>query len=427
MAEQIRHTRTTADGNAERVDLPITGMSCASCAARIEKTLSAAPGVRKAGVNLATSRATVEYDPQTTGVSELMARVKDAGYGTAGTARAEFIVDDSARPSGSAAPLEDYFKRVRGIVSASFNLATMQVRLEYLPGATDIATLQREIESFGYKVRETAEAGDAVGEGSSEESARQAEYLGLRRKFLVSAILSLPVLVIAMSHGRFPILNVGWINWLQLVLTTPVVFYGGAQFYRGAWAAFRHRAADMNTLIAIGTGAAYVYSVAATLVPRAFAGTSGMPMMDMGGAGAAAQMVPVYFEAAGVIIALILLGRMLEARAKGQTGEAIRGLLRLQPKTARVLRVTNGTQAEQEIPVEEVVPGDIIILRPGEQVPVDGRITSGTSAIDESMLTGESMPVLKNVSDRVTGGAINGEGLLLVETVAVGAETTLAR
>ncbi|MDQ3673433.1 MAG: heavy metal translocating P-type ATPase, partial [Gemmatimonadota bacterium] len=400
-------------------------MSCASCASRIEKTLSAAPGVRKAGVNLATSRATVEYDPQATGVSELMTRVKDAGYGTAGTARAEFIVDDSARPSGSAAPLEDYFKRVRGIISASFNLATMQVRLEYLPGATDVGTLQRELESFGYKVRETAEAGDAAGEGSSEESARQAEYLGLRRKFLVSAILSLPVLVIAMSHGRFPILNVSWINWLQLVLTTPVVFYGGAQFYRGAWAAFRHRAADMNTLIAIGTGAAYVYSVAATLVPGAFAGTSGTPMMDMGGAGAAAQMVPVYFEAAGVIIALILLGRMLEARAKGQTGEAIRGLLRLQPKTARVLRGTDGTQTEQEIPVEEVVPGDIIILRPGEQVPVDGRITSGTSAIDESMLTGESLPVEKKQDDEVFAATLNRTGSLRFQATKVGKDTAL--
>ena len=424
-AEPIRHTRTTADGNAERVDLPITGMSCASCAARIEKTLSAAPGVRKAGVNLATSRATIEYDPKATGVSELVARVKDAGYGTAGTARAEFIVDDSARPSGSAAPLEDYFKRIRGIVSASFNLATMQVRLEYLPGATDVATLQHELESFGYKVRQTAEAGDAAGEGSSEESARRDEYLDLRKKFLISASLSLPVLIIAMSHGRFQILNAGWINWLQLVLTTPVVFYGGAQFYRGAWAAFRHRAADMNTLIAIGTGAAYIYSVAATLVPGAFAGTSGTPMMNMGATGPAAQMVPVYFEAAGVIIALILLGRMLEARAKGQTGEAIRGLLRLQPKMARVLREVNGAQSEHEIPVEEVVPGDTIILRPGEQVPVDGRITSGNSAIDESMLTGESLPVEKKPDDEVFAATLNRTGSLRFQATKVGKDTAL--
>ena len=423
--ERAKHTRSTPDGGAERVDLPITGMSCASCAQRIERSLSSAPGVRRAGVNLATSRATVEYDPDVTTVRDLMSLVKDIGYGTAGSAHVEFIVDDSARPSGSASPLQSYLERSRGVVSASFNLATMLVRLDYLPGAVDIQTLRRRIEDFGYVVRESpTDSGEAATE-DSEESARRAEYLDLRRKVIVAALLSAPVLLIAMSHGRFTLIGPRWVNWIELALTTPVVFYGGSQFYRGAWAAFRHRAADMNTLIAVGTGAAYLYSVAATLFPQIFAKTSVGRMPGMSGAAAEGTMVPVYFEAAGVIIALILLGRMLEARAKGQTGEAIRRLLRLQPKTARVIRKTGERQNEQDIPVEEVVPGDIVVLRPGEKVPVDGRITEGASAIDESMLTGESLPVEKSQGDNVFAATINKTGLVRFEATKVGRDTAL--
>jgi len=407
------------------LDLPITGMTCASCAQRIERSLSSAPGVRKAAVNLATSRATVEYDPDATTVRDLMSRVKDIGYGTAGTAIIEFIVDDSARPSGSASPLQNYLGRSPGVISASFNLATMQVRIEYLPGAVDIETLHRRIEDFGYVVREIpSRTGDSTG-GGSEESARRAEYLTLRRKFIVAALLSAPVLLIAMSHGRFTLIGPRWVNWLELALTTPVVFYGGSQFYRGAWAAFRHRAADMNTLIAVGTGAAYVYSVAATVFPQVFAAATGKGMAGMPGSGTNEVMVPVYFEAAGVIIALILLGRLLEARAKGQTGEAIRRLLRLQPKTARVIRKTGDRQDERDIPVEEVLPGDIVVLRPGEQVPVDGKITSGASAIDESMLTGESLPVEKSPGDDVFAATMNKTGSVLFEATKVGRDTVL--
>ena len=423
--KRTRHTRTTPDGGAERLDLPITGMTCASCAQRIERSLSSAPGVRKAAVNLATSRATVEYDPDATTVRDLMSRVKDIGYGTAGTAIIEFIVDDSARPSGSASPLQNYLGRSPGVISASFNLATMQVRIEYLPGAVDIETLHRRIEDFGYVVREIpSRTGDSTGE-DSEESARRAEYLTLRRKFIVAALLSAPVLLIAMSHGRFTLIGPRWVNWLELALTTPVVFYGGSQFYRGAWAAFRHRAADMNTLIAVGTGAAYAYSVAATVFPQVFAGATGKGMAGMPGSGTNEVMVPVYFEAAGVIIALILLGRLLEARAKGQTGEAIRRLLRLQPKTARVIRKTGDRQDERDIPVEEVLPGDIVVLRPGEQVPVDGKITSGASAIDESMLTGESLPVEKSPGDDVFAATMNKTGSVLFEATKVGRDTVL--
>ncbi len=421
-----RHSRSTPDGAGERVDLSITGMTCAACARRIETQLVKAPGVRRAGVNLATSRATVEYDPANTGIRELIGVVRDAGYGTTGTARADFIVDDSARPSGSAQPLEAHLRRQRGVVEASFNLGTMQVRTEYLPGAIDVAAIQRAIGAFGYTVRATPDGGGHASAEDSEAAARLAEYHGLRKKFWIAAGLSLPVLVIAMSHGRISLFNMPWINWLQLALTTPVVFYSGVQFYRGAWAAFRHRAADMNTLIAIGTGAAYLYSIAATVAPQLFAGAGAGTMAGMPGAAVAGMpMVPVYFEAASVIIALILLGRLLESRAKGQTGDAIRRLMGLQAKTARVTRSEGGVPREMDIPVEEVLPGDVVIIRPGEKIPVDGIVRDGTSVVDESMLTGENMPVTKSAGDEVFGATINKTGSFRFDATKVGKDTAL--
>ena len=341
---------TAPEPAVERVDLAVTGMTCAACARRIEQKLSKAPGVRRAAVNFATSRATVEYDPDRTGVPALVEAVEDAGYATTGTARDDFAVD-----------------------------------------------------------------GAAV---DSEQAYREAEYRDLRTKFLVAAVLSAPVLVMAMSHGRIPALDFPGVNWLQLALTTPVVLFCGAQFYRGAWAAFRHRAADMNTLIAVGTGAAYLYSVAATIAPGWFAtatGHAGMAGMATG------PSAPVYFEAASVIIALILLGRLLESRSKGRTGEAIRRLIGLQAKTARVVR----DGREMDVPVEEVVRGDTVIVRPGEKIPVDGRVVDGASAVDESMLTGESMPVEKGTGDEVFGATINKTGAFRFEATKVGRDTAL--
>ncbi|HVF28655.1 MAG TPA: heavy metal translocating P-type ATPase [Pyrinomonadaceae bacterium] len=410
-----------ATGEAERIDLPITGMTCAACARRIERKLSKAPGVRSASVNFATSRATVQYDAAATGVRELIETVKEVGYGTAGTARANFVVDDSARPSGSGRPLEKHLQSLRGVVSAEFNLGTMEVRVEYLPGAVDVRTIRRAVEDFGYRVREVPGGGSDAAAEDAEAAARSEEYRDLRRKLVVAAILSLPVLLIAMSHGRIALFDFPGVNWLQLALTTPIVFYCGAQFYRGAWAAFKHRAADMNTLIAVGTGAAYLYSIAATIAPRVFAGATGHdPMMGMAGMTETAA-VPVYFEAAGVIIALILLGRMLESRAKGHTSDAIRRLVNLQPRQARVVR----DGGERDIPVEEVVPGDTVVVRPGEKIPVDGVVEAGSSAIDESMLTGESLPVEKNAGDEVFGATINKTGSFRFRAVKVGKDTAL--
>jgi len=411
----LRHTRSTADGSAERVDLPIRGMSCAACARRIEGNLKKQPGVRSAGVNYATGRATVEFDPAGTGVKHLIQVVRDTGYDTADLAVASFVVDDSTRPSSSAAPLERHLAGIGGVAAATFNLGTMEVRVEYVPGATDAHAIRREIESFGYRVREAPAAGSGSGGADAEQEFRDAEYRSLRRKFWIAAGLSLPVLVIAMSHGAIEVLRGAWVNWLQLALTVPVIVYCGAQFYRGAWAALRHRAADMNTLIAIGTGTAFVYSLAATVAPSWFAAAHDA------GAGAPHGMVPVYYEAAAVIIALILLGRMLESRAKGRTGEAIRRLLGLQARTARVVR--NGS--EQDIPVEEVLPGDEVVVRPGEKLPVDGVVLRGASTVDEGMLTGESMPVEKREGSEVFGATINKTGSFWFKATKVGRDTAL--
>jgi Cu+-exporting ATPase len=391
-------------------------MTCAACARRIERKLSKAAGVRSAGVNFATARATVEYDASATDIGQLIETVKDVGYGTTGAARATFIVDDSARPAGSSGQLENYLRSVQGVASASFNLGTMEVRVEYLVNATDAEKIRRAVEDFGYRVR-VIQGNDSTAV-DTEQAAREDEYKSLRRKFWFSVVLSAPVLVIAMSHGRIRALDFPGTNWLQLALTTPVVFYSGLQFYRGAWAAFRHRAADMNTLIAVGTGAAYLYSVAATIAPRFFTGRSaGEAMEGM----TKAPMIPVYFEAASVIIALILLGRLLESRAKGRTSDAIRRLMGLQPKTARVLR----DNSEVDIPVEEVAIGDLLRVRPGERIPVDGRVEDGASAVDESMLTGESLPVEKRFGDEVFGATINKTGAFTLRATRVGKETAL--
>jgi Cu+-exporting ATPase len=338
--------RSTMEGAGERVDIPVTGMTCAACANLIERRLRKTPGVARAAVNFATARATVEYDPQQASVSDFVARIKESGYGVAGLGEA----DDQAA---------------------------------------------------------AAEAGSLT---DAEAAAREEEYRDLKRRFLVALVFSLPVLVLAMAHGA---ISFPGMNWVQLALTVPVVVYSGAQFYRGAWAAFRHRNAEMNTLIAVGTGAAFVYSIVATVAPQlvltgAHAGMSGM-------------QAPVYFEAAAAIIALILLGRLLEARAKGRTSEAIRRLAGLQAKTARVVR--QGREAD--IPIAEVVPGDEIIVRPGEKIPVDGEVISGASAVDESMLTGESLPVAKRPGDEVIGATINKTGSFRFRATKVGRDTAL--
>jgi Cu+-exporting ATPase len=346
--------------DTERVDLPITGMTCASCANRIEKSLKKADGVSDATVNLATERATVHFDPAVTGLDNIVGTIRNAGY-------------DAIVPQ--------------------------RVTHDHHPMHN------------AHAVHEMTDARDA------HAHVHEYNYAELKKKFIVAVALGVPVLIMAMAHGRIAFLNFPGARWVQLILTTPVVFYSGSQFFKAAWGAARHMAADMNTLIAVGTGAAYLYSVAALVYPQFFVASMGAL------AAGHAMEPPLYFEAAAVITALILLGRMMESRAKGSATAAIGKLLGLQAKTARVIR----DDREVDIPISEVVVGDMIAVRPGEKIPVDGVIVEGVSSLDESMLTGESMPDDKKTGDSVYGATMNLNGALRFEARAVGKDTVLSR
>jgi Cu+-exporting ATPase len=300
--------------------------------------------------------------------------------------------------------IEEKLQATTGVERAAVNFATARATVGFDPNITDTKRLIDAVHDAGYS------ASDPAAETEIDLS-REQEYREYRRKFVVAAVFSLPVLVIAMSHGTIAALNFAGVNWLQLALTTPVVFYSGRQFYVSAWRALRNRFADMNTLIALGTGAAYLYSVAATIAPGYF----------MTHASGSHTMPPVYFEAASVIIALILLGKMLEAKATGRTSDAIRRLMNLQARTARIIR----DGGELDVPVEEVQVGDLVVVRPGEKIPVDGVIETGASAVDEAMLTGESLPVDKQVGDEVFGATLNKSGAFTFKALKVGRDTVL--
>ncbi|MBX3403788.1 MAG: copper-translocating P-type ATPase [Phycisphaeraceae bacterium] len=380
-------TDTTATKPIERADLPIEGMTCASCANRIEKRLTKQPGVASASVNFATKVATVKYDPAATGPETLAKAVEDIGY--------------------------------KAIVPP---VRLSAVNPPHGHAGHDHAAM---LAAQGAE----AHAGHAMigGAGGEDHSAHmnvgEAETRRLLTKTVVGAVLSLPVLVITMSHGKIEAFNVSWINWLQLALTTPVMFWCGWQFFRSAWKGLRHFSANMDTLVAMGTGAAYLYSLAATTWPGFFAGVGGaaanVPHTE--GAMGGMTMVPVYYEAAAVIIVLILLGKYFEARATGRTSVAIKRLIGMQARTARVMR--NGS--EQDVPIESVVVGDRVLVRPGEKIPVDGNVESGQSAVDESMLTGESVPVEKAAGDSVFGATMNTTGALRLVATKVGANSAL--
>jgi Cu+-exporting ATPase len=327
---------TTKPAAAAVLDVPVLGMHCVACAARIEKVLTNSPGVAGAGVNFATGRATVEYDPSATSPEALRDAVRGQGY-------------DAVLPSPEVAP---------------------------------------------------DDAAAAV---------QAAEYRAIRARFVVAAVLTVPVLVLAMGGHLIPALGAALEfparPWIELALTTPVLFWAGRDFFHGAWSAARHRAADMNTLVAVGTLAAYLFSLAVTVWPYGFLGHG------------------VYYEVAATIITLILLGNLLQARATARTRGAIRALVGLSPKTARVER--DGREAD--VPLGDVVVGDLVHVRPGESVPVDGVVADGTSNVDESMLTGEPLPVAKKAGDTVIGGTLNQTGAFRYKATRVGADTVLAQ
>jgi Cu+-exporting ATPase len=376
-----------------KVSIHITGMTCTTCAATIEKGLSLTPGVEQADVNFASETASIKYDSTRIDLGKIKDTVSQLGYGVV-TRKSIFPVGGMTCAS-CVARVEEALSSVSGVISASVNLASEKATVEYLEG-TGLADMRRAVEDAGYELGPEVQAlGDVT-------TAAQREIRVLRNRFIIAAILTSAI----MALGWGPSFVGG--SYLLWALATPVQFWAGLRFYRGAWGALKHRTSDMNTLIAVGTSVAYFYSMVAVIFPGLFATGVLEPHL--------------YFHTSAAIITLILLGRFLEARARGQTSEAIKKLIGMQPKTALVIR--EGEQ--EEIPVEEVQVGDLILVRPGERVPVDGIVHQGYSSVDESMITGESIPVEKKADDKVTGATINKTGSLEIEATNVGKDTTLA-
>jgi len=397
----------------ERIDLPITGMSCTSCAARIEKGLASLEGVSQATVNFAAEKATVLFQPDQTNVSNLIEKVKDLGYG----AKLERITLPIQGMSCASCvnKVEKALKSVRGVIQVSVNLATERASVEYIPEEVAINDLKKVVHEAGYQVLEVKVGDSTLREEDiveKERLAREADLSRLKWKFVLGAILLAPILILmygATFLEKWVGLSKGTNFFIQFLLATPVQFWAGWQFYVGFWKAAKHKTSDMNTLIAVGTSAAYLYSLIATFLPHLFM--------------AKGLMADVYFDTSAAIIVLILLGRFLEARAKGRTSEAIKKLIGLQPKRARVIR--NGS--EVDIPVGEVALSDIVVVRPGEKIPVDGIVREGYSSVDESMVTGESLPAEKKAGDTVIGATINKTGTFRFEATKVGKDTVLGQ
>ncbi len=409
-----------AEGTMQQIDLKVGGMSCGHCVRSVEKSLNAVPGVASARVDLEAGRAQVTAGADVS-VAVLAKAVEEAGYEAEAASPEETADDDSEDDIGPSAEgsatlelavegmtcaacvrtIERSVGKLDGVTAAEVSLPAEAANVRYDPSRTSPAAVIAAIENAGYHAHEKTADEPDVFERQQDEQAR------LRRRLTVSAVFTVPLLVIAMSHGAIAFPGV---EWVQLLLALPVIVYGGGSFYAHALKGLRHGSFDMNTLIAVGTGAAFAYSVAATVAPQVAAPPGAMH-------------APVYYETAAAIIAFILLGRLLESRARGRTSSAIRKLVELQPKRARVIR----DGEERDVAITEVSVGDEIRVRPGEQVPVDGVLTEGASAVDESALTGESIPAEKSAGDRVFGGSINRTGSFRFRADKVGAETAVAR
>lgn len=393
-----------------RLSLPVEGMTCASCVGRVERALKAVPGVQTATVNLATERADITFgdraDPQTA-----VGAIESAGYAVR-EETTELGIEDMTCAS-CVGRVEKALRQIPGVIEANVNLATERARVRHSAGIVTTAMLEAAVEQAGYKARRLSAATASSDDQDSER--RENEARGLRRSLLIAALLTLPVFVLEMGSHLIPAMH-HWVlgvlgeqrnGYLQFVLTTLVLFGPGLRFFRKGVPALLRGAPDMNSLVSVGTAAAYGYSVVATFIPQ---------VLPQGTAN-------IYFEAAAVIVTLILLGRTLEARAKGRTSQAIKRLVGLQAKTARVER--NGETLE--IPLDQVTTGDVVFVRPGEKIPVDGQVVEGASYVDESMITGEPVPVSKSVGAEVVGGTINKTGAFSFRVTKVGANTVLAQ
>ncbi|WP_404362830.1 heavy metal translocating P-type ATPase [Marinobacter sp.] len=387
----------------QKIEIGIEGMSCASCVGRIERALTAQPGVSTAKVNLATEKASVEFSEPAT-PANLIEAIRGAGYKPKIQSAEVPVIGMTC--GSCVSRVERALTRQPGMIRASVNLTTQKAFVEFLSDTLSLPRIHQAIRETGYEPQDP----DTSAQTEQEDS----EGIELRRKVIFAAVLTIPVVLIAMGK-MIPALEAlyagvlshrGWmaIEWL---LTTPVMFYAGARFFRSGYAELRHASPGMNSLVMIGSSAAYFYSVAALLIPGFFpAGTA-----------------ESYFEAAAVIVTLILLGRYFEHIARGRTSEAIKKLLQLQAKTARVIRDGEAV----EVSIEAVVPGDRIQVRPGERIPVDGVVAEGQSYVDESMISGEPVPVAKQKDAELVGGTINRNGSLTFRATRVGADTVLAQ
>ena len=383
--------------------LKINGMTCAACANRIEKGLSKIEGVEKANVNFALESSTIVYDPEKTNVDDFTARIEKLGYGVI-QEKVEFDISGMTC-AACATKIEKRISKMDGVSSATVNFALETLTANYDGSQTNPNEMMANVKKMGYELIPKTD-------GKEKMDHKEQEIKRQTRKFVFSLILTLPLLWTMVAHFEFTsfiYLPAFLMNpWVQFALATPVQIIVGAQFYKGAYNALRNKSANMDVLVALGTSAAYFYSLFLS-IEWAKGGSVGEPEL--------------YFEASAVIITLILLGKLFEVRAKGKTSQAIQKLLGLQAKTARVLK----EGIEQEVPIEEVVAGDIILVKPGEKIPVDGEIVAGQSAIDESMITGESIPVDKVVGNPVIGATINKNGSLQIKATKVGRDSALSQ
>ncbi|USG66232.1 heavy metal translocating P-type ATPase [Brevibacillus ruminantium] len=391
-------------GKEKEAIVAISGMTCAACAMRIEKGLRKLEGVESANVNLALEKSTVVYDAEKTDLQKIHQKIEDLGYGVI-TEKVGLNISGMTC-AACATRIEKGLNKLTGVTGAHVNLALETASVEYEPSQTSVTDLIRQVEKLGYQaVRKDDQSESETADRRAREIQQQTG------KFLFSLILSLPLLWAMVSHFSFT--SFIWLPdmlmnpWVQLALATPVQFIVGKQFYVGAYKALRNKSANMDVLVALGTSAAYFYSL----------------YLSIQSLSTQAHMVDLYFETSAVLITLILLGKLFEAKAKGRSSEAIRKLMGLQAKTAVVIRESK----ELTIPVEEVRPGDIVSVKPGEKIPVDGIVREGQSAVDESMLTGESIPIDKTVGDNVIGATLNKNGFLQIEATKVGKETALAQ
>ena len=396
----------------KRITLPIEGMTCAACVGHVENALSSVPGVSKASVNLATERASVEYGVAEIDLKQLREAVEKSGYRVP-TVKTTLAVGGMTC-AACVGHVENSLNQLPAVVSAVVNLATEKATVEYAPGMAGMADFRRAVQSAGYRI--VGDESQGLDSGLELERLSKTRELGeLRRRLLFAASMGIFLLL-----GTFdllpwvpPLMERSFYPFLLWALATPVQFWAGWSFYTSGLGALRHGTANMHTLIALGTSVAYGYSVVVVLL-----GAVAPQALSSRGISSA-----VFFDTAAIIIALILLGRYLEARARGRTSEAIRRLIGLRPSTARVLR--NGE--ELDLPVDLVVPGDIILVRPGEKIPVDGEVTEGRSTVDESMLTGESMPVDKEPGQLVYGATLNKTGAFQFQATKVGHDTVLSQ